>query len=96
MPAVGEVATRSAQLNQRLCPKRTLDDMIAICRAVGGLGVIAAHSGTALGVLLADDGPRGRDQLDRTRRACARLTGTVWIEHSLPEMADHLSYSATV
>jgi uncharacterized protein involved in propanediol utilization len=89
--AAGEVATQSALMNQRFCPKRTLTEMIEICRAVGGLGVIAAHSGTALGVLLADDHPGHHDQLDRTVRACARLTGTVWIDHSLPEMVDHSS-----
>jgi uncharacterized protein involved in propanediol utilization len=87
LAAAGEVATQSALMNQRLCPKRTLVGMIEICRAVDGLGVIAAHSGTALGVLLADDHPEHHDQLDRTVQACARLTGTVWIDHSLPEPA---------
>jgi uncharacterized protein involved in propanediol utilization len=85
LAAVGEVATHSALMNQRLCPKRTLAEVIEICRAVGGLGVVAAHSGTALGVLLADDDPAHDMRLDLTRRACARLTGTVWIDHSLPQ-----------
>ncbi|MGN9909275.1 GHMP family kinase ATP-binding protein [Phytohabitans sp. LJ34] len=82
--AIGEVATRSAVMNQRLCPKRTLDRMLDICRQVGGLGVVAAHSGTALGILLADRQPGHDERLRRTRRMCAALTGTVWVDHSLP------------
>jgi uncharacterized protein involved in propanediol utilization len=82
--AIGAVATRSAQMNQRLCPKRALDDMIAVCREVGGLGVVAAHSGTALGVLLADHRPGHRERLERTRRACSRLASTVWVDRCLP------------
>jgi uncharacterized protein involved in propanediol utilization len=81
---IGQVATRSALMNQRLCPKRTLDQMIDVCQEVGGAGVIAAHSGTALGVLLADDDPGHRDRLERASQACAALAGTVWIDRCLP------------
>ena len=81
---IGEVATRSALMNQRLCRKRFLDEMIEVCRAVGGLGVVAAHSGTALGVLLAADDPAYPDRLDRTRRACAALSDSVWVDRCLP------------
>jgi len=82
--AIGEVATRSAVMNQRLCPKRTLDSMLDICHEVGGLGVVAAHSGTALGVLLADQRSGHDERLRRTRRVCAALSDTVWVDHSLP------------
>lgn len=85
--AIGEVATRSAQLNQRLCPKRTLEQMIDICREVGGLGVITTHSGTALGVLLAEDDPGFGRRLDLTRRACRSLSSTVWVDRCLPGTA---------
>ena len=82
--AIGRVATESARLNQRFCPKRTLDRMIAICRAAGGLGVVTTHSGTALGVLLDDSRPGHHDRLEWTKQACAAVTGTVWVDRSLP------------
>jgi L-threonine kinase len=50
--AVGAIATRSAVLNQTLNPKRTLDEVLRINDRFGGLGVVNAHSGTTLGVLL--------------------------------------------
>lgn len=49
---VGAVATRSAEINQRLLPKRSLGTMIGVASAVGALGVVAAHSGTCLAVLI--------------------------------------------
>jgi len=50
--SIGAVATRSAQLNQRLLPKRLLDVMIGIAADVGAAGVVAAHSGTYLGIIV--------------------------------------------
>jgi L-threonine kinase len=74
-------------LNQRLCPKRTLDEMIAICAEVGGLGVVTTHSGTALGVLLDEHDPAFPHRVMRTRRACRALSGTVWTDRCLPGLA---------
>jgi L-threonine kinase len=81
---IGEVATRSALMNQRLCPKRTLPEMIAVCGEVGGLGLVAAHSGTALGILIDDDDPARAVRIARARRACATFAARVWIEDCLP------------
>jgi L-threonine kinase len=81
---IGRVATQSARMNQRLCPKRSLEDMIGICQDHGGLGVVAAHSGTALGILLANAAPGHHDRLHRTELACARLSETVWVDRCLP------------
>ncbi len=90
--SIGAVATHSALMNQRRGPKRHLDDLITLCREVGGLGVVAAHSGTALGVLLADDDPGHVLRLERTRRACAGLAGVTWTDRCLPAVraADRL------
>lgn len=81
--AIGHVATRSALLNQRLNPKRTLHRMRAISEAVGALGVAVAHSGTAIGLLLDDADPGFPDRLDRARRACVRLAGHAHVYHTL-------------
>jgi uncharacterized protein involved in propanediol utilization len=75
--AVGAVASRSAQLNQRLVPKRNLAEMLRISSDVGGLGVVCAHSGTMLGVLLADHAPDHTLRVAAARIACAALPGTV-------------------
>jgi uncharacterized protein involved in propanediol utilization len=64
--AMGRIATRSAALNQSRLAKRWLEPTIQICDDIGGLGVVAAHSGTYIGVLLATE-DRRFDQ----RFACA-------------------------
>lgn len=50
--AVGEISTRSAVLNQELLPKKHLDLLLDMRRRHDALGVVAAHSGTHLGLLL--------------------------------------------
>lgn len=83
LAAVGAVATRSACMNQALRPKRTLPGMLGVCAEVGALGVVAAHSGTMLGVLL---DPRARHyarQVAAAARACAALGGEVAIFRTL-------------
>lgn len=49
---VGQISTRSAEMNQKLLPKHTLKHIQEICKVVGGLGIIVAHSGTCIGILL--------------------------------------------
>jgi L-threonine kinase len=80
---VGRLATASAELNQQLCPKRTLTPMREICDDVGALGVVAAHSGTMLGLLLDPDEPSYRSRLADALRACAGLSGSVALYRSL-------------
>ena len=48
---LGRVATGSARINQRFLPKPELEDMIAIGRRHGALGVQVAHSGSVAGIL---------------------------------------------
>jgi uncharacterized protein involved in propanediol utilization len=67
---LGAVATRSAEINQRILPKRRLATMIDVATAVGAAGVVAAHSGTCLAILI--DGLRGR-HADQVQRAGERL-----------------------
>ncbi|UNT00819.1 kinase [Streptomyces tubbatahanensis] len=74
---VGAVATRSAQLNQALRPKRTFHRMIELCEEVGGLGVVIAHSGTSLGVLLDRADPHWARKVVRASRGCVALARNV-------------------
>jgi uncharacterized protein involved in propanediol utilization len=80
---VGRIATRSAELNQAGSPKRLLQAMTELCQELSGLGVVATHSGTMLGLLLdptAQDHPR---RLAAAVRACCALTPRVSVFQTL-------------
>ena len=49
---LGEISTRSAIMNQEVLPKNHLDLLLDIRRRYKALGVVVAHSGTQLGLLL--------------------------------------------
>lgn len=50
--SLGEISTRSAILNQDILPKTHLDLLLDMRRRYKALGVVIAHSGTHLGLLL--------------------------------------------
>ena len=50
--SLGEISTRSAILNQDVLPKTHLDLLLNMRRRYKALGVVIAHSGTHLGLLL--------------------------------------------
>ncbi|MGQ7276515.1 GHMP family kinase ATP-binding protein [Brevibacillus thermoruber] len=52
---IGAVATRSAELNQKLHPKKTFAQVNRICRSIEGAGIVTAHSGTFIGILLSEN-----------------------------------------
>ncbi|WP_257032535.1 MULTISPECIES: GHMP family kinase ATP-binding protein [unclassified Streptomyces] len=79
----GAVATRSAEMNQALWPKRTLPDVLRVCADVGALGVVAAHSGTMLGVLLDAADPDYVEKVAATVRACSLISPDVSLYRSL-------------
>jgi L-threonine kinase len=49
---VGEISTRSAQLIQKWNPKNHLNLFIDLCKDTDALGIVVAHSGTYIGLLL--------------------------------------------
>lgn len=81
--AVGAVATRSALMNQALNPKKLLDHVIGVCEEVGGLGVVATHSGTMLGILLDTRDPAYTGRISETVRGCSALGAEVSLFRSL-------------
>jgi L-threonine kinase len=90
LSAVGAVATRSARLNQRLAPKRNLAAMTGLADRLGALGVVCAHSGTMLGLLLDEAAPDYGRSLAAARTACAGLPGTtVVFRTAIPEGTEH-------
>jgi L-threonine kinase len=50
--SLGKISTRSAILNQDVLPKTHLDLLLNMRRRYKALGVVIAHSGTHLGLLL--------------------------------------------
>lgn len=79
---IGEAATISAFANQKILYKEALEPFYEAGRRAGGRGVIAAHSGTVLGLLLAaaDDADAARHAMDRALGGavnfvdCVRIT----------------------
>ena len=78
---IGQVATRSAVMNQARNPKRMLNACIAVCKDIDGLGVVAAHSGTCLGILLSAD-VGSSAQIEQAHRALSPLGYVVSEYHS--------------
>lgn len=62
---LGEVATRSAELNQYVLPKKHLDLLKGINEKIDSIGVITAHSGTLLGILLDKTDPSYQVKLQK-------------------------------
>lgn len=77
LPAVGRITTRSAIMNSVLIPRPHLDSVIADAEAVGALGVVVAHSGTTIGLLLAEDDREFRSKLANARSWARSFGSTV-------------------
>jgi uncharacterized protein involved in propanediol utilization len=71
--AIGRVATRSAHLNQRLCRKQKLHAMTALSAEIGGIGVVTAHSGSMIGLMLPHDVQGFRSRLAEAINRCGEL-----------------------
>jgi len=90
--AVGEVATSSAILNQRILPKAHLDLLIDLRERHDALGVVAAHSGTYVGLLLDPAAPSYPRALPAIAAELARHSPDVGLFHTLDfrkESSDH-------
>ncbi|MFG2296400.1 kinase [Streptomyces sp. NPDC048603] len=83
LPEVGAVATRSAELHAARRPRPGLDRLRRLGRDTGGYGLVLAHSGTVLGILLDADDPELDAKTKHVRDGCAALGGTVSVHRSL-------------
>jgi len=81
--AVGDISTRSAEMNSTLKPRRHFGDLLRLCHDVDGLGLVLAHSGTNLGILLPGGVDEHVDDIAHIRESCAAFPGTVSIYRSL-------------
>jgi uncharacterized protein involved in propanediol utilization len=80
---VGRISTRSTVMNSKLRPRKGFEEIQRACSEVDGLGLVMAHSGTMLGILLAGDDPELQDKTEYVRRCCAPLGGQVASYRSL-------------
>ncbi len=94
LPSVGDVATRSAVLNQDVLPKESLGLFLDLRARHDALGVVATHSGTCLGLLVDPGSPRYPEVLTglidellagRGRGASVRVYRTDSFEQRRPE-----------
>ncbi|MFZ5815780.1 MAG: kinase [Bacillota bacterium] len=72
LQAVGDCATQSAVLHQRVLPKANLDWFLELRSRYGALGVVVAHSGTYIGLLM---DPSEVDHDRRLSALTAELSG---------------------
>lgn len=79
---IGEITTRSSILNQKLNPKRTLDKFINLSQTLDALGVVAAHSGTYLGILLSKLDPDYPYKLTKAICSLEKISDAVFVYHS--------------
>ena len=61
--AIGKISTESALLHQKCNPKKHLNDFIELANLANAAGVIVAHSGTYIGILLDKSCYDYRDQV---------------------------------
>jgi uncharacterized protein involved in propanediol utilization len=80
---IGDIATRSVMMNQPRRKNRSLDYMLQLTREHGALGVITAHSGTFIGVLLDRDEKDYEQQLARISALLEQDYGKAHIYYSL-------------
>lgn len=80
---VGAIATRSAVLNQRFWPKRTLPSLLEAATGIGALGVVNAHSGTILGILIDTTDPDYVAKTAAAVQACSALARNVSLYRTL-------------
>ena len=75
--AIGEAATISTLANQPIAPKPALPAVLAVAARLRAWGVCAAHSGTALGLLLPPDEELAARAMTEARRSVPGLVD-IW------------------
>ncbi|WP_218009189.1 GHMP family kinase ATP-binding protein [Herbidospora cretacea] len=91
---IGRVATRSAELHAARRERRAFAAVRRASDLAGGLGVVAAHSGTLLGVLLAGDDPDLDQRIAEIRRQCAALGGPLSVHRAVTHLRAEVNGAA--
>ena len=81
--AVGRIATRSAEMNAKIRLRHGFGGLRRACAEVDGLGLVLAHSGTMLGILLDGDDPELDTKIKHVRENFGWLGGEIIGRRSL-------------
>lgn len=79
---LGQITTKSCIMNQRFLIKKSLDKVVEISETYKALGVICAHSGTMLGIMLATQDSMYYKKLLRIADALTEISPQVKILYS--------------
>ena len=66
---IGSIASKSAILHQATNPKKNLNLLLELCKVVDALGVVVAHSGTYIGIILDKKNPDHSKKLSCIERS---------------------------
>jgi uncharacterized protein involved in propanediol utilization len=93
---VGRIATRSAELNEKLKPRLFFEHIQRLSHDVGGLGVVVAHSGTVLGILFDAADPDRGTKIAGAAQSLRALPGSVSIHRTAAAHAGRGAREVTV
>ncbi|RRN69527.1 kinase [Peribacillus simplex] len=86
---LGDVTTRSAELNQLLRPKVNLEKMKIIKETIGGAGIVTAHSGTYIGIIISKEDPEYQTKINNGLEELKGQGFDVDIFHSYEEHSEN-------
>lgn len=95
LSVIGKVATRSSILNQRLKKNPWFENMLEVSYHIKALGVVIAHSGTCLAIMLSNN-PLLNKQLYEGERLLRQFSDNVNIYHSLSFSSNNSRISETI
>jgi uncharacterized protein involved in propanediol utilization len=84
LPEIGRIATRSAEMHAKARIRPGFGDLRRACAEIDGLGLVLAHSGTMLGIMLSADDPELATKEKHVREAYTSLGGEIAIYRSPP------------
>lgn len=88
LEGLGQVTTRSAELNQLVNPKRHFQRLVDVSRDVHALGVVVAHSGTCVGVLFSREDPARREKMELCTARLSDISPSIEIYESWQGVAN--------
>jgi uncharacterized protein involved in propanediol utilization len=76
---IGQVAAASAYINQERLPKPRFDELRAVIKRVGAVGIQVAHSGTIAGLIFNSKDPQTESHLQQAEEAITGMGfGQTW------------------
>ena len=87
---IGRISTRSTELNQKYNYKPSFNNILEINCVINGLGLICAHSGTYIGILLNKFDIDLNSKINYCRQACSKLNRKMELFYTV----EKVSYAA--